>query len=196
MAPKEPIAIVGSACRFPGGSNSPSKLWDLLRNPRDVLRKIPLNRFDPEGFHHDDPSFPGHANVKHSHMLDDNIAQFDAQFFNIKPDESLAMDPQQRLLLETVYEGLDAAGFTIEGMKGSDTGVYVGLMFGDYEVMQLRDLQSFPTYHATGNECVGTHKGIMANIDFRYCSQHRFQPSFLLLRLAWTILDGRHRMFF
>ncbi|KAH7019596.1 beta-ketoacyl synthase domain-containing protein [Ilyonectria destructans] len=158
MAPKEPIAIVGSACRFPGGSNSPSKLWDLLRNPRDVLRKIPLNRFDPEGFHHDDPSFPGHANVKHSHMLDDNIAQFDAQFFNIKPDESLAMDPQQRLLLETVYEGLDAAGFTIEGMKGSDTGVYVGLMFGDYEVMQLRDLQSFPTYHATG-----TARSIVSN---------------------------------
>ena len=101
---KDPIAIVGSGCRFPGGASSPSKLWELLKCPRDVLREIPTSRFNASGFHHDNPEFPGHANVKHSYVLDENVAQFDAQFFNINSSEAAAMDPQQRVLLETVYE--------------------------------------------------------------------------------------------
>lgn len=146
----EPIAIIGSGCRFPGGASSPSKLWELLKNPRDVLREIPTSRFNASGFHHENPEFPGHANVKHSYLLDENVAQFDAQFFNVNASEAAAMDPQQRVLLETVYEALESAGLTIEGLRGSDTGVYVGLMFGDYEALQFRDLQSVPTYHAIG----------------------------------------------
>lgn len=150
----EPIAIVGSGCRFPGGANSPSKLWELLRDPRDVLSEIPPSRFDVRGFHHPDSQFPGHANVKHSYLLEDDVAHFDAQFFNITAVEAVAMDPQQRLLLETVYEGLESAGATIEGLRGSDTGVYVGVMYVDYEALQFRDLQTIPTYLAIGNSCV------------------------------------------
>ncbi|KAH7329713.1 beta-ketoacyl synthase domain-containing protein [Stachybotrys elegans] len=154
----EPIAIVGTGCRFPGGASSPSALWELLRDPRDVLREIPRSRFDVRGYHHADPQFPGHANVRHSYLLDGNVAHFDAQFFNITAAEAVAMDPQQRLLLETVYEAIEAAGLTIEGLRGSDTGVYAGQMFGDYEALLLRDLQNIPLYHG-----IGTGRSILSN---------------------------------
>lgn len=156
LTQKEPIAIVGSGCRFPGGASSPSKLWELLKSPRDVLREIPTSRFNPSGFYHKNPDFSGHTNVMHSYVLDENVAQFDAQFFNVNASEAAAMDPQQRVLLETVYEALESAGLTIEGLRGSNTGVYVGLMFGDYETLQFRDLQSVPTYHAIGQHHLDT----------------------------------------
>ncbi|KAI1116691.1 beta-ketoacyl synthase domain-containing protein [Nemania sp. NC0429] len=154
----EPIAIVGSGCRFPGGANSPSKLWELLKEPRDVLTEIPPSRFNVDGFYHADSQYPGHTNVKHSYLIEDDIARFDAQFFNITTAEAVAMDPQQRLLLETVYESLEAAGLTIEGLRGSDTGVYVGVMYVDYENLQFRDLQHVPTYLA-----IGTARSIVSN---------------------------------
>ncbi|KAK4180644.1 hypothetical protein QBC36DRAFT_297446 [Triangularia setosa] len=157
-AGNEPIAIVGSGCRFPGGATSPSKLWDLLREPRDVLCEIPPSRWDTAGFYHQDSQFPGHANVKHSYLLQDDVSKFDAQFFNITAAEAIAMDPQQRVLLETVYEGLEGAGLTIEGLKGSNTGVYVGVMYVDYESLQFRDLQHVPTYLA-----IGTARSIVSN---------------------------------
>lgn len=146
----EPIAIIGSGCRFPGGSDSPSKLWELLRQPRDLLTQIPTSRFSAKGFYHPDALYHGHSNVQDSYTLSENPRHFDAQFFGIKPVEANAVDPQQRLLLETVYESLESAGLTIDGLQGSNTGVYVGLMCGDYEAMLLRDFSTIPTYHATG----------------------------------------------
>ncbi|OOF97571.1 hypothetical protein ASPCADRAFT_129251 [Aspergillus carbonarius ITEM 5010] len=151
MSPNEPIAIIGTGCRFPGGASSPSKLWDLLRNPRDVSKDLlSAGRFDQQGFYHPDHQFPGHTNVRRSYLLEENVADFDARFFNLQVAEAAAMDPQQRILLETVYESLEAAGQTLEGLKGSDTGVYVGMMYGDYESQQYRDLQKIPLYHGTG----------------------------------------------
>lgn len=147
----EPVAIIGSGCRFPGGATTPARLWELLREPRDVLQEIPPSRFDVHGFYHPDSQFPGRSNVRHSYLLDQDVAHFDAQFFNITAAEAVAMDPQQRLLLETVYEGLETAGLTIEGLRGSDTGVYVGVMYGDYEAIQYRDLQHVPTHLAIGS---------------------------------------------
>ncbi|PYI00038.1 beta-ketoacyl synthase domain-containing protein [Aspergillus ellipticus CBS 707.79] len=147
---KEPIAIIGSGCRFPGAANSPSRLWDLLRQPEDLLREIPTDRFNAKAFHHHDPLYHGHSNVLHSYLLDEDVRRFDAQFFSIKPVEAQSMDPQQRLLLETMYEGVEAAGLTIEGLRGTKAGVYVGLMCNDYEAMLLRDFQQIPNYHATG----------------------------------------------
>lgn len=148
----EHIAIIGSGCRFPGGSNSPSKLWDLLRQPRDLLSQIPTSRFSTKGFYHPDGQYHGHCNVQHSYLLseDEDHRRFDASFFGIKPVEANAIDPQQRLLLETVYESVESGGQTIEGLRGSNTAVYVGLMCGDYEAMLLRDFTTIPTYHATG----------------------------------------------
>ncbi|KAI1824158.1 lovastatin nonaketide synthase [Xylaria intraflava] len=146
----EPIAIVGSGCRFPGGANSPSSLWKLLENPRDLCQEIPSSRFNPNGFYHHNGAKQGATNVRHSYFLDEDVRVFDAAFFNISPKEAASMDPQQRLLLETVYEALEAGGHTLEGLRGSDTSVYVGTMTVDYLDTLLRDHKAIPKYFATG----------------------------------------------
>ncbi|KAI1445302.1 polyketide synthase [Annulohypoxylon stygium] len=147
----EPIAIVGSACHFAGGVNSPSKLWELLRNPRDVRSEISESRFNAKRFYHPNHAHHGHSNVMHSYLIEDDIRAFDAEFFGIKPIEAAVIDPQQRVLMETVYESIEAAGMKIENLKHSDTGVFIGAMCADYEAMQFRDLDSVPTYLATGS---------------------------------------------
>ncbi|KAJ5579632.1 uncharacterized protein N7459_005617 [Penicillium hispanicum] len=154
----EPIAIVGSGCRFPGDAISPSKLWELLKHPRDVLTEIPNSRFNSKAFYHPDGSHHGTTNVRHSYLLSEDHRLFDAQFFGTKPVEANSIDPQQRLLLETVYESLEAAGIPVERLQGSNTGVYVGLMTNDYADLLGRDVQSFPTYFASG-----TARSILSN---------------------------------
>lgn len=154
----EPIAIVGSACRFPGDATTPAKLWELLKAPRDVLTEIPESRFNLQAFYHPDSSHHGTSNVRHSYLLSDDHRVFDAQFFGTKPIEANSIDPQQRLLLETVYEGLESAGIPMERLQGSNTGVYVGLMTNDYADLLGRDIQNFPTYFASG-----TARSILSN---------------------------------
>ncbi|EME79755.1 uncharacterized protein MYCFIDRAFT_190533 [Pseudocercospora fijiensis CIRAD86] len=154
----EPIAIVGSACRFSGDTDSPAKLWQLLKNPQDLRQEIPPERFNVEAFYHPDHAYHGHANVKHSYLLAQDIARFDAEFFGINAMEANAMDPQQRLILETVYEAIESAGMTMEELSGSDTCVYAGSMTADYDAMSLRDLDHLPTYAA-----VGTSRAILSN---------------------------------
>ncbi|OJK01159.1 hypothetical protein ASPACDRAFT_51108 [Aspergillus aculeatus ATCC 16872] len=158
LAEKEPIAIVGSGCRFPGESSSPSKLWDLLQAPRDVQSEIPPTRFNPHAFYHPDNLHHGTSNVRHSYLLTEDHRHFDAQFFGIKPAEAHCIDPQQRLLMETVYESLESAGLRLEDLRGSETAVYVGLMCGDYADIVVRDPESFPMYLSTG-----TARSIMSN---------------------------------
>lgn len=158
LSAKEPIAIVGSACRFSGDANSPSKLWELLKEPRDIRREIPDSRFSAQGFHHPDHSHHGRSNVMHSYLLNEDPKAFDAEFFGVNPIEARAMDPQQRLLMETVYEALESGGMAIESLRGSDTSVFAGVMCGDYEAMLLRDLDEVPTYFA-----VGTSRAVLSN---------------------------------
>ena len=93
----EPIAIIGSGCRFPGNSDTPSKLWELLREPRDLLTVIPENRFNARAFYHPDPEHHGTTNVQKSYFLSDDTRHFDAQFFGIQPKEADSIDPQQRV---------------------------------------------------------------------------------------------------
>jgi hybrid polyketide synthase/nonribosomal peptide synthetase ACE1 len=124
----EPIAIVGTGCRFPGGANSPSALWKLLEKPYDLCQEIPADRFNTAGFYHQDGTRHGTTNVRHMYLLDRDVRVFDAGFFNISPNEADSIDPQQRLLLETVYEALEAGGHTLEALRGSNTAVYVGTM--------------------------------------------------------------------
>ncbi len=154
----EPIAIVGSACRFPGGANSPSALWKLLKSPRDVSVDITEDRFDAKTFYHPDGSHHGTSNVRQSYLLQDDVRVFDAAFFNISPNEADSMDPQQRLLLETVYESLEAGGHTLESLRGSDTAVYAGTMTADYNDTLARDHNTMPKYFATG-----TNRAIISN---------------------------------
>ncbi|CAG7565352.1 unnamed protein product, partial [Fusarium equiseti] len=150
MEASEPIAVIGSACRFPGGSDSPSKLWELLKEPRDLLSKVPPERYNADVFYHADATHHGTTNVRHSYFLSEDPSSFDNNFFNIQPGEAEAIDPQQRLLMEVVYQGLCSAGQTIEGLRGSPTAVYVGVMCDDWSGIITRDLEVFPRYGATG----------------------------------------------
>ncbi|KAL7929276.1 polyketide synthetase [Trichoderma chlorosporum] len=146
----EPIAVIGSGLRFPGSSTSPSKLWELLKKPRDLLQPIPKSRFNIDNFYHTDPNHHATTNVRDSYLLDGDHRVFDANFFNTKPVEVSAIDPQQRMLLEVVYEAIEAAGLKLESLAGSRTGCYVGLMCADYSDLLNGDLNSLPTYSPTG----------------------------------------------
>ncbi|CCF38812.1 lovastatin nonaketide synthase, partial [Colletotrichum higginsianum] len=148
--PNEPVVIVGSGCRFPGAANTPSKLWDLLKEPRDVQSRIPKERFDVDTFYHPDGTHHGRTNASYAYFLKEDLHAFDAPFFNIQAGEAESMDPQQRLLLETVYEAVSNAGMRMQDLQGSSTAVYVGMMTHDYETTSTRDLESIPTYSATG----------------------------------------------
>lgn len=141
---EEPIAIVGSGCRFPGGASTPAKLWEILREPRDLLTPIPVTRFSAPGFYHEDGDYSGHSNVLHSYLLSEDHTAWDADFFNIAAGEASAIDPQQRLLMECVYEALEAGGHRIQDLRGSDTAVYVGLVCEEYSDIHYRELNAIP----------------------------------------------------
>ncbi|KAJ4288937.1 hypothetical protein N0V90_011278 [Kalmusia sp. IMI 367209] len=134
----EQIAIIGNGCRLPGGTSNASKLWEVLRDPPDLLRDVPPDRFRWEGFHRADGRH-GSIKTKCAYFLDENLRHFDPEFFGIPPSEVGTIDPQHRLLLETVYEAMESAGLTLEELRGSDTGVYVGEMFDDYHELAVVD---------------------------------------------------------
>ncbi|KAL1851994.1 Type I Iterative PKS [Diaporthe australafricana] len=146
----EPIAIIGTGCRFPGSCNTASKLWDLVQDPHDVSREIPPERFNIDHFYHRVGNHHGTTNVRRAYLLDEDISHFDNQFFGIAPGEAEAIDPQQRLLLEVAYEAIDNAGLTLDGLHGSDTAVYVGIMCDDFRLQHSQDIDLLPTYNATG----------------------------------------------
>ncbi|KAF1994667.1 hypothetical protein P154DRAFT_581615 [Amniculicola lignicola CBS 123094] len=149
----EDIAIVGSGCRFPGHATSPSKLWDILRDPHVLAETIPKDRFSGEGFYHPDGQYHGHFNVKEGYFLagEGVHCRFDAFFFGMNPAEAMCLDPQCRLLLEVVYEAMEAAGLTIKALQGSDTAMYTGQMVADYDQILARDTDhSLGIYHASG----------------------------------------------
>jgi amino acid adenylation domain-containing protein len=152
-------AVVGMACRFPGGARNPKAFWDLLKRGFDAVTQTPPDRWDSEAFFDSDPATAGKMNTRWGAYLDE-VDQFDAGFFGIPPQEAARMDPQQRLLLEVGWEAFESAGQTQDSLAGSRSGVFVGILShsSDYYWMQLADLNTVNVYTSTG-----TAHSIMAN---------------------------------
>ncbi len=166
---REPLAIIGIGCRFPGGADSPAAFWQLLSSGVDAVIDIPADRWDNRRFYDPDTEKPGKAFIRQGGFLRERIDQFDASFFGILPREAARMDPQQRLLLEVTWEALEDAGLPVDRLAGSDTGVYVGGFMLDNQILQMnwlnRDI-------ITGQAATGTTMVMMSNrisyiFDFR-----------------------------
>ncbi|SDK11661.1 phthiocerol/phenolphthiocerol synthesis type-I polyketide synthase D [Actinopolyspora mzabensis] len=143
--PAEPVAVIGLGCRFPG-ADGPERFWELLRSGTDAVGTVPDRRwqdFAPgqRAVLEDLPTSGGYLT---------DVAAFDAGFFEISPREAEVMDPQQRLLLEVSWEALENAGVVPERLRGSNTGVFVGVSAAEYNQLTTRDLGSIDAWTGTG----------------------------------------------
>ncbi|MFE9882775.1 type I polyketide synthase, partial [Streptomyces sp. NPDC005784] len=147
----EPIAITAMACRYPGGTNSPEELWELLRNDGDALSEFPADRgWDLDNLFSDDPDEPNTSITREGGFLA-GATTFDAAFFGISPREATAMDPQQRVLLETTWETFERAGIDPATLRGSRSGVFVGINGSDYLTPLVEAAEDYAGHLGTGN---------------------------------------------
>lgn len=165
---REPIAIIGLGCRFPGGASDPDRFWKLLTSGVDAITEVPAERWNAGTFYDSESGKPGKSAARWGGFLA-NIDQFDPHAFGISPREAAWMDPQQRLLLETAWEALEDGGQTLERLSGSRTAVYVGISSWDYSVAQtsFRDRGVIDVHTNTGGSLSIASNRIAYCLDFR-----------------------------
>ncbi|MBL1110394.1 amino acid adenylation domain-containing protein [Streptomyces sp. 5-8] len=122
----EPIAIIGMACRLPGDANTPEEYWELLERGGDGIIEVPKDRWDAEALYNPDPEVPGTSYCSRGGFVTP-IDLFDAPFFGISPREARSLDPMQRMVLETTWEAFERAGYTLDQLRGSQTGAFIGV---------------------------------------------------------------------
>ena len=146
----EPIAIVAVSCRFPGAPD-PEAFWEVLSGGVDAIREVPDDRFDIDEFYDPDPETPGKTYTRFGGFLD-GIDEFDPEFFGISPREAVWIEPQQRLMLETAWEGLERAGLSPGALRGSRTGIFVGVGANEYShLLSSESIDKIEPYFITGN---------------------------------------------
>ena len=150
-AGKEPIAIIGIGCRYPGNANDPESYWEMLCQGVDAVREIPLDRWDWRPYYDPEPGRPGKAYVCRAGTVE-GIDLFDPEFFGMSPREAPYVDPQHRMLLEATWSAFEDAGQPMDIAAGSDTGVFVGISTTDYSTIQIvpGDVGGVDAYSATG----------------------------------------------
>lgn len=148
-----PVAVIGMACRLPGGIDSPDLFWEALLRGDDLVTEVPQDRWDVDEYYDPEPGVPGRSICKWGAFME-NIGDFDPEFFGITEKEATAMDPQHRMVLETSWEAMEHAGLTPQKLANSLTGVFVGLNHGDYQFVHA-DAHTFEgPYGNTGtNSC-------------------------------------------
>ncbi|NER24032.1 MAG: amino acid adenylation domain-containing protein [Symploca sp. SIO1C2] len=132
-AQTEPIAIIGMGCHLPGGVDNPESYWHLLHEGIDAITEVPSARWNLDEYYDPNPEAPGKTYTRCGGFLQQPVDRFDSQFFGISPREAVKLDPQQRLLLEVVWEAIENAGLSADQLRGTQTGVFVGLSSHDYE---------------------------------------------------------------
>ncbi|WP_394842138.1 acyltransferase domain-containing protein [Pendulispora brunnea] len=147
---REPIAIVSMACRFPGGADTPEKLWELLVSEKDAVTEVPVSRWDVAQFFDADPDAAGKTYSRWGGFVEGGVENFDAAFFGISPREAAGIDPQERWLLEAAWEVFERAGIRAETLDGTAGGVYIGLSGSEYQTRAFGDTTRIDAYTLTG----------------------------------------------
>jgi acyl transferase domain-containing protein len=154
---QEPVAIVGMACRYPGGVRTPEDLWRLVIEGRDAVTEFPTDRgWYLDALYDSDPGNAGTSYTREGGFLHD-AADFDPGFFGMSPREAVATDPQQRLLLEVSWEAVERAGIDPTSLRGSQTGVFAGVMYNDYSftLQGMADLEGYGGNGSSGSVASG-----------------------------------------
>ena len=164
-AQSEPIAIIGIGCRFPGGADDPESYWRMLRDGMDAINEVPKDRWDVDAYYDPDSQAPGKMNTRYGGFIS-QVDRFDNAFFGIPEREARGIDPQQRLLLELAWEALEDAGLPPASLRGSQTGVFIGICGSDYGLLLSSDLRITDAYVGTGTSLSIAANRISFTFDF------------------------------